>query len=1026
MAERTVTVRLKALVDDYKNAMTSAGKATTDAASKADNWKKLGQSTASLGDSMTRNITLPIVAVGAAAVKMAGDFDAAFTNMQTLAGVSADELEGLKESVLNLAGETGKAPQELAEALYFVRSSGLDGAAAMDALEMAAKGSAAGLGSTIQVADALTSAMNAYAASGLSAAEATDVLVKTAQEGKVEPAELAGQMGRLVPVAADLGITFNDVGAAISTISLVGNDASTASTQLANVMSKLQRPSIQAREALAAVGISVDDIRSMIAEQGLLGTLETLKASLGDNGFTMFLEDQQAVAGATALLGGQIDDTRARFEDFQDVTGETDKAFEKWAKTMGAQNARAFADMQVAMIKLGDAIAPLAADLMSFAASVFSAFSELPGPVRSFLVALAGVAAAAGPLLSVGGRLISVSASIYKALLSLAVPAGSVSSAFNGAATSTSRFGSTLGTLGLAAGVATAVVGIGLAIDAAQTAAEKAARTKAIDDLADQFLATGDASDALSQALEGNYEATIQTQGVFNQLLDTNLAAAERFIDAAEAAGFEEEAISSLRDQLTEKAAADQQSAADSETNTAATEAATGAFDEEAAAITAAVQALGDYSDALTAQFDPLFGMIDASNGVRDARQAVNEATLNLAAAEREHGAGSAEATAAERELTDAQIAAGQSALGLEQAQIALASAIRNGDVSLEDANARLLEWVESGSITQAEANILAFSFANMAGEVRDIPREWNTNITETGTRPVGGVIGWLRGEVLSVPTRRNTSLTATDNASARIRNVRALIDTLPRTRSIDISFRTGAIPQLLYGGARATGGPVDAGRLYEVAEQGRAELLRMGGRTYMIPGGDGRVLPAGTLAGGGAGSAPAAEATTKGFKDALNQSVARLISADSVQTTRLSGQMWKIYGELNRAQKERHIDLRQNLWVILKNRVTPNTFSATRYAQGLPQFADGGIVAGVHAGEMILNGAQQAQLWDLLSGRMVAGGAGGGAVYAPNITISMAGAIISSDADARRWVTNAVNKGLSLGEINNRGKVLA
>lgn len=42
----------------------------------------------------------------------------------------------------------------------------------------------------------------------------------------------------------------------------------------------------------------------------------------------------------------------------------------------------------------------------------------------------------------------------------------------------------------------------------------------------------------------------------------------------------------------------------------------------------------------------------------------------------------------------------------------------------------------------------------------------------------------------------------------------------------------------------RADGGPVFAGRLYEVAEQGISELLRIGQRTFLIPGQNGTVIP--------------------------------------------------------------------------------------------------------------------------------------------------------------------------------------
>jgi hypothetical protein len=47
------------------------------------------------------------------------------------------------------------------------------------------------------------------------------------------------------------------------------------------------------------------------------------------------------------------------------------------------------------------------------------------------------------------------------------------------------------------------------------------------------------------------------------------------------------------------------------------------------------------------------------------------------------------------------------------------------------------------------------------------------------------------------------------------------------------------------YGGGRASGGPTSGGTIYEVAENGRPELYQSGGRTYLLSGSDGHVIPA-------------------------------------------------------------------------------------------------------------------------------------------------------------------------------------
>ena len=90
----------------------------------------------------------------------------------------------MKDSVLDLAGETARAPGELADAMFFIQSAGLRGAAAMETLEASAKAAAVGLGDTSTIADLATSALNAYGAENLSATAATDVLAAAVREGE--------------------------------------------------------------------------------------------------------------------------------------------------------------------------------------------------------------------------------------------------------------------------------------------------------------------------------------------------------------------------------------------------------------------------------------------------------------------------------------------------------------------------------------------------------------------------------------------------------------------------------------------------------------------------------------------------------------------------------------------------------------------------------------------------------------------------------------------------------------------------
>jgi hypothetical protein len=62
-------------------------------------FKRFGSQMRDVGKTMTRNVTLPLLAIAAASVKMASDLDASFTKIETLVGLSRDQVNGMREDV---------------------------------------------------------------------------------------------------------------------------------------------------------------------------------------------------------------------------------------------------------------------------------------------------------------------------------------------------------------------------------------------------------------------------------------------------------------------------------------------------------------------------------------------------------------------------------------------------------------------------------------------------------------------------------------------------------------------------------------------------------------------------------------------------------------------------------------------------------------------------------------------------------------------------------------------------------------
>ena len=193
---------------------------------------KLGTNVKASGQSMLP-LSAAMAAVGVGAAVTASKFEASMTRMNSIANVSADEIQMVRDRILELATVSGVGPQKLAEAMMFISSTTSDTSTALEILEVAAKAASAGLGEAADVGKAITSIVNSYGSANITAARAADILAATVKAGGAAASELAPTLANVIPIAAQLGINFEEVGANIATVTKLGVPAEQAVTQLA-------------------------------------------------------------------------------------------------------------------------------------------------------------------------------------------------------------------------------------------------------------------------------------------------------------------------------------------------------------------------------------------------------------------------------------------------------------------------------------------------------------------------------------------------------------------------------------------------------------------------------------------------------------------------------------------------------------------------------------------------------------------------------------------------------------------------
>jgi TP901 family phage tail tape measure protein len=260
-----------------------------------------------------------LIAAGAAAFTFGKDFEKSLTQISSLVGASTEELATYKEAVLSLSGDTARAPKELSEALYFITSSGQSGATALGTLEVSAKAAAIGLGETKVIADAATSAMNAYGQENLTSAEAVRVLIATVREGKGEADAIASSFGRIVPIAAEMGVRLQDLGAFMAATTKIGLSAEESATALRGALTTLASPTKDqtdafadlAKRGLLPMAFSLEDVRKKIREEGLAeGFMQLTNATKGNiEALTAIIGNVRAATGVLGAYGKQGEET---------------------------------------------------------------------------------------------------------------------------------------------------------------------------------------------------------------------------------------------------------------------------------------------------------------------------------------------------------------------------------------------------------------------------------------------------------------------------------------------------------------------------------------------------------------------------------------------------------------------------------------------------------------------------------------------------------------------------------------------
>jgi len=233
----------------------------------------------------------------------------------------------MREAIEDLAVKWGKSANDMADAMYQTLSASVDAGRAIEFLGVASKVATAGLSTVERAVDVLTTILNAYGMTVSEADRVSDVLFKTVKEGKLRFDDLASALGFVVPIAAQMGVTIEELTTALATLTKQGINANMAARGLRVVFNNILRPTEEATDAAQEYGIMLDGLHFSVV--GLSGFIDELNEGLGENRLALaeMFPNVRALSAILALTAQEGDIFGETFVEVMDKSaGAASKA----------------------------------------------------------------------------------------------------------------------------------------------------------------------------------------------------------------------------------------------------------------------------------------------------------------------------------------------------------------------------------------------------------------------------------------------------------------------------------------------------------------------------------------------------------------------------------------------------------------------------------------------------------------------------------------------------------------------------
>ena len=446
-----------------KDAQSTLSEFTNSSNNAGTRFEALGSSLKTVGSTITTAVSLPLLALGAGAIKTASDFEAGMSKVSALSGATGDDLKMLEDKAREMGSTTKYSATESAEALSYMALAGWDANQMAEGLEPALKlAGAAGMELALAT-DIVTDTMSMFGMEASEATKMTDMLAYAQANSNTDVQQLGEALKYCGASANAMGYDLADTTALLGTFADQGLKGSSAGTTLNAMFRDMKKNAKDGAIAIGDTNVAIVDANGNYRDMtDILADVEKATEVMTQAERDMALS---SIWGTEALKGVNMafEAGVPKIREFEEGIRNSDGAASEMYDTMQNNLQGAIDNMKSAfeglLITIGQRLIPIFQNLVEGITNIFTWFNNLNPAIQNVIIGVGGFLAVLGPLLLIVGNVIIF---IVKLSTSISALVTFFSAGGAGAGILSTAIGALSGPIGIAIGVITALIAVGV------------------------------------------------------------------------------------------------------------------------------------------------------------------------------------------------------------------------------------------------------------------------------------------------------------------------------------------------------------------------------------------------------------------------------------------------------------------------------------------------------------------------------------------------------------------------------------